>query len=98
MWRQGIVANNFFIHYMKSQSIAINRALLIEFIMVFSFLLCATLVIEIFSIDARLADIFYSWEGYQWQFKSAWITSIFIHKGGKYLSIVLLFIVISLWV
>lgn len=82
---------------MKSQSVALNRALLIESIMVFGLLLCATLAIEISGMDTHLADIFYGWEDNQWQLKNAWVTSVLIHKYGKYLSILLLLVVISLW-
>lgn len=83
---------------MKSQSIALHRALLIESSMVFGLLLCATLIIEISGMDARLADVFYGWEGDQWQLKNAWVTAILIHKGGKYFSILLLLVFISLLV
>jgi len=83
---------------MKSQSTASSRALLIESNVVLGLLLCATLVVETFNVDARLADIFYSWEGDTWKFKNAWITAVLIHMGGKYLSIAFLLIVISLWI
>lgn len=82
---------------MKLQSIAFDRILLIESIIVFGLLLCATLAIEAAGTDAYLADVFYSWEGNQWQLKNAWVTSVLIHKGGKYLSILLLLLVLSLW-
>lgn len=72
---------------MKSQPIALTRALIIESTVAFILLLCATLALVISGIDARLADYFYSWEGNQWQLKNSWITAVLIHKGGKYLSI-----------
>lgn len=82
---------------MKSQYIAFDRVLLIESIIVFGLLLCATLAIEAAGADAYLADVFYSWEGNQWQLKNAWVTSVLIHKGGKYLSILLLLLALLLW-
>lgn len=53
-------------------------------------------IIEIAGIDQVVADLIYRWEGNQWHFKNEWITAVFIHKGGKYFSIAMLFLVIIL--
>lgn len=56
-----------------------------------------TLAIELFDIDLYIADQIYLTEGNSWQYKNAWVTAIFIHKGGKYFSIFLLSIVLTLF-
>ncbi len=81
---------------MKPQTQA--SVLLVELIVVFGLLLCTTLAINISGVDTYLADLFYGLEGNHWQLKNSWITSVLIHKGGKYFSIFLLLVVISLWV
>ena len=46
-----------------------------------------SLVLMAGSGDQWLADHLYRWEGGQWAFKDAWLTTQLIHKGGKNLSV-----------
>lgn len=59
-------------------------------------LIALTVVIDTFDIDQRVADQLYRWEGYSWNLKNAWFTSVLIHLGGKYFSIFLLVVVFLL--
>ena len=58
-----------------------------------AFILLAILV-ELGGIDAVIADYLYAAEGGQWSLKEAWITSVVIHKIGKYLSLLIALILL----
>ena len=75
---------------MQSTKYIDKRFLLIAVIKLLGVLISITLLIDFLSIDSLLADFIYRQEGNQWQLKNAWVTAVFIHKAGKYFSIMLL--------
>ncbi|MDO4682129.1 MAG: phosphatase PAP2 family protein [Lautropia sp.] len=40
-------------------------------------------------MDQWLADQLYAWQGQQWQWRDAWLTSTVLHRGGRLLSVLL---------
>lgn len=74
-----------------------NKKLLLSIIKLFSIFIFLTVLIELTNTDRNLADWIYKWQGNNWQFKDAWITATFIHKGGKYFSISMLLILLLLF-
>lgn len=76
----------------------VNKSSIFSSTMMFlGILLCFTLIIEFGHFDTRLADTFYAWGGNHWQLKNAWVTAVLIHKWGKYFSIAIVLIVLSIW-
>lgn len=58
-----------------------------------AFIALATLV-QLGGLDMLLADRIYALEGGQWALKEAWITSVLIHKIGKYLSLLIALLIL----
>ena len=73
-----------------------TTSLLLSAIKFLGILLLISLLIELTAVDSALADLIYQWEGNKWHLKNNWITAILIHKGGKYLSITMLLLVLTL--
>lgn len=73
-----------------------KRSLFLSPAMVIVALVMGTLLIEFIGLDQFLADLIYRWEGSQWHLRDEWLTAVFIHKGGEYLSITILLVVITL--
>ena len=59
-------------------------------------LLLISLLIELTQFDSSLADFIYQWEGNHWRLKDEWVTATLVHKGGKYLSITMLLVVLTI--
>lgn len=71
-----------------------NKELLFSLIKATVILIAATFFIDVLNVDQIVADRIYQWEGYSWELKNAWFTSVFIHFGGKYFSIFLIIVVL----
>lgn len=53
-------------------------------------LLLISLLLHSFQADTLLADWLYQMQGGQWLLKEHWVTNVLVHKGGKFLSAILL--------
>jgi membrane-associated PAP2 superfamily phosphatase len=53
-------------------------------------LLFLSVLLNRFHVDTALADWLYQMQGGQWLLKDHWLTAVLVHKGGKYLSAILL--------
>jgi len=74
-----------------------QNGLLQELILAIALLVVSSLVIELIRLDQAIADVIYQAQGNSWHLKNSWVTAIFIHKGGKYLSITIALLVLLLW-
>lgn len=59
-----------------------------------AFALLATLV-QLGGLDKLVADYLYALQGGQWTLKEAWLTSVVIHKCGKYFSLLIALLILA---
>lgn len=53
------------------------------------------ILVQLAGLDMLIADRLYALEGGQWALKEAWLTSVVIHKFGKYLSLLIALAVLT---
>lgn len=73
-----------------------RKLLILSVIKLIGILFFISLIIDFTDFDRTIANLIYQWEGNQWHLKNEWVTSILIHKGGKYFSIAMLLFVFVL--